>query len=959
MSSSRPPVGDVPSVDPPSRHRSFAWGESPVRTGKAPGLPGELAGRGPELGRLDALLEATRAGCTTSVVFEGEPGLGKTSLLQAAARRAGDCRCLWARGVESESVLAHAGLLQALGPLRAVLAEIPTVQAAALSVALGWTPPEAPADRFLVAAAVLSLLAAEAARGPVVLLIDDLQWLDRESAAALAFSSRRLRHDPVCFVWAGRSGQVPAELVQGLPVVALPGLNHQDARALLRGRVSDRVADRLSDDTGGNPLAMLEITQRLTEAQRVGAAPLPEAPAVGDRLLRLYGEHLNGLSAPARRAVLLTALDRSGNEATVAAALELEQIAVAAALDQATDLGILVHAGGGIEFRHPLIRTAVLSRATAADRRSAHRTLSLVLAADPESIAGTWHRAEAVVGPDRSLALDLVRTAGHTRSRQGYAAASVAMERAAGLTDDPVRQGDWLATAAADAFTAGDAGRARLLAARVLNAPGADRAAGLAQLTLGMLEEYAGSVPAAVELLTSAVGRLDGEQRTEALAELALARFRLNDVAGVADCATAIVAAADQLDPRQRMLADFTSGFAATLTGDPATGGALLSDVIEQIAGPPLRDDPRSLLYLALAGGFLGDPGLVMSLGTHQLNRARARGALGILVPALSLSATARAWLGDHAGAFADAGEAVELGEQLGYAADVAVAQEMLAWQSAARGRHDEARAALQRATVLTDRAGTTSVASHQAITAAFCALCRADPASAATILEARLAADHGVGSMGEPLGVAPDLVEAYLALGRREEAIALADRFSAATPAAAAPWLRALAARCRGLTAPDQTRADLAFQAAFAAHAEAPDHFEAARTRLLYGIQLRRAGQRVRARVQLDTALDAFTGMDLTGWVQRAAAERSATGATARSRRAQTEEALTAQETRVALRAAQGRSTKDIAAALFLSPKTVEHHLTSVYRKRGVRSRAELAASFRPPVPPAEGDLG
>ena len=291
------------------------------------------------------------------------------------------------------------------------------------------------------------------------------------------------------------------------------------------------------DDTGGNPLAMLEIAQRLTDAQRVGAAPLPEAPAVGDRLHHLYGERLGELSAPARRAVLLTALNRSGSSSTVAAALTREELDVATALDEATDLGILVRSGGELGFRHPLLRSAALSQASAAEQRSAHRTLAAVLAADPDSIAGTWHRAEAVVGPDQPLALDLVRLAGHTRSRQGYASASVAMERAAQLSDDPVRIADWLAIAAADAFAAGDTGRTRALAARVLNAPGDDRALGLAQFTLGMLEEYAGSVPASVELLASAAARLDGAERTEALAELALARFRLNDIAGVIDCA--------------------------------------------------------------------------------------------------------------------------------------------------------------------------------------------------------------------------------------------------------------------------------------------------------------------------------------------------------------------------------------------------------------------------------------
>ena len=236
---------------------------------------------------------------------------------------------------------------------------------------------------------------------------------------------------------------------------------------------------------------------------------------------------------------------------------------MASALDEACDLGILVRTRGELGLRHPLLRSAALSQASATDQRSAHRTLAAVLAADPESIAGTWHRAEAVVGPDQSLALDLVRLASHTRSRQGYASASVAMERAALLSSDPVRIAGWLAIAAADAFAAGDTGRTRALAARVLNAPGDDRALGLAQFTLGMLEEYAGSVPASVELLASAAARLDGAERTEALAELALARFRLNDVAGVIGCAMRIGAVADTDDPRQLMLADFTRGFAA------------------------------------------------------------------------------------------------------------------------------------------------------------------------------------------------------------------------------------------------------------------------------------------------------------------------------------------------------------------------------------------------------------
>ena len=941
MSASGPPSDDLPLFHGGTGLRTFAWGKSPSRN--------ELVGRDRELARVRDLLEATRQGITTTLVVEGEPGIGKTTLLEAAERMATDFRCLWVRGVESESVLAHAGLLQVLGPLRERLTEIPGAQATALSLALGWGSAAAPSERFLVAAAVLSMLAGESERAPVLVLVDDVQWVDRESAAALAFAARRLREDPLCFVWAARTGSISPELMQGMPVLTLAGLSRADARALVADRVADGVVERLVDDTGGNPLGILEIARRLTDAQRVGAAPLPDALPVSDRLGVVYERQLTGLSEPAWRAVLLSALNRSGTSATVAAALAREEVDVAAALDEAQDQGVLVRSGAEIGFRHPLLRTSALALATSVEQRSAHRALADVLAADPQSLAATWHRAEAAAGPDKELAQDLVRAADQSRIRQGYAAASAAMERAALLSDDTALAADWIATAAADAFLAGDADRTRSLAARVLDGSGPPRMHGRALFTLGMLEEYAGSVPYAVELLASAAERLDEVDHTWALAELALARFRINDVAGVGECAVRIQKAADRNDPEQRMLSDFTRGIAATLRGDPAAGAALLGDVIDQISYPPLRNDPRSLVFLGLAGGFLGDPGSVIALGSYQLSQVRNRGALGVLVPALALFAAARAWLGDHAGAFADAGEASELADQLGYAADAAVAVEMLAWQSAARGLHDDAQSALDRAKSLTDRAETTGFAAHQALTAAFCALCRADPASAVSILEARIAVDGGVGSMGEPLGVGPYLVEAYLAVGRRDDAVAVAEKFAAVTPEEAPPWLRALVARCRGLTAADEETASEAFEAALAAHADAPDAFETAWTRLLFGARLRRSGQRVKAREQLRTAHDAFAEMDLTACMQRAADELAATGAKPRSRRPQPSEPLTSQETRVALNAAKGMSNKEIAAALFLSPKTVEHHLSSVFRKRGFRSRAELAGSFGP----------
>ena len=271
----------------------------------------------------------------------------------------------------------------------------------------------------------------------------------------------------------------------------------------------------------------------------------------------------------------------------------------------------------------------------------------------------------------------------------------------------------------------------------------------------------------------------------------------------------------------------------------------------------------------------------------------------------------------------------------------------MLAWQLGARGLHDEARESLIRARTLTDRAGTTSAAAHQALTSAFCALCRGDLGEVVSLLEQRRTIDGGVGASGEPLGIAPLLVEAYVGLGRWDGARSLTARYAEATPAAAPPLSIALLRRCQAITADSEVGAQEAFDAAMQAHAAASDPFEAARTRLLYGGRLRRAGQRVAARVELGAARDAFDSMELTHWSTVAAQELAATGATARRGPVAGDVPLTSQETRVALLAARGLSNREIGASLFLSPKTVERHLSSVFRKRGFRSRTELAASF------------
>ena len=935
---------------PPPDSASWAHGRTRgpgLASGESPKAAGGLVGRGEELGRVRALLEAARGGLTGALVVQGEAGIGKTTLLAAAEELADGFTCLWARGVESEAALGHAALLELLTPVRDRLADLPAAQAEALAAALGWGPAGAPGDRYLVAAATLSLLAAAAERAPVLVLVDDLHWVDRESAAALLFAARRLHRDAVAFLFAVRTGSASAVPLEGLSVLPLAGLAPAEAAGLLPARLADPVAARLVEGTRGNPLALSEVAARLTPAQLVGAAPLPDPLPVGARLELVYEPVLAGLSAPAWRAVLLCAAGPEGAAAGLVGALDQDGLDAGAALDEAEERGILVRDGGGVAFRHPLLRSAAWRLATPAQRRAAHLALAGALPGEAARTARNWHLAEAAAGPDDILAGELVAVAEEDRTRRGFAAAAAALERAALLTTDPGLAAERLAAAVGDAFLAGDVERTRTLAARVLEGPAGRDARAQVLYTLGVLEQYAGSVPRAAELLAAAAELADGPQRVWALAELGNTRFRLNDLAGVGEIADRLAEAADPGDPGQRALAAFARGVALTVAGDPAAARPLLTDVLELLQSPPLRDDPRYLINLAVAAGFLGDLRGLVAPFEQRLAETRERGALGVLVPGLALMASGRAWLGDHTGAFADAGEAAELGEQLGYATDTAVAVEMLAWQSAARGLHDDARRALERARALTDRAGTTSVAAHQAITAAFCALCRGDLAEAAALLEARIAADGGIGSLGEPLGVAPTLVEAYVGLGRAADAAALAGRYAAVTAQSPPAATAALVARCRGLTAADEDAAAEAFEAALAAHAQAPDAFEAARTRLLYGARLRRAGRRVAAREQLRAALDAFAAMDLTAWAQRAADELAATGATARPRRPLASEPLTSQETRVALLVARGLSNREVAAALFLSPKTIEHHLASVFRKRGFRSRTELASAF------------
>jgi DNA-binding CsgD family transcriptional regulator len=901
-----------------------------------------LVGREPELARIDRLLADAADGRAGAVVLEGGSGIGKTALLRAATVRARGFTCVTARGIESEAALAHGCLLELLTPLRRRLDDVPPGQAAALATALGWAAAPSAGDRFLVAAGTLALLAAAAEAHPLLVLVDDVHWIDAESAAALLFAARRMRQDRVAFLLAQRPrSPIPLDGLERLPVGELSA---SAAAELLAPLATRAVASRVVEQVGTNPLALLEVTGRLAPAERRGTAPLPAVLPPPGELVGVVEPDLAPLSPAGRTALLLLAASRDGRAGSVAAALDRSGVGAGAALDEAEGLGLLIRSGDALAFRHPLLRSAVWRAATPAQRRAAHGALADT-ARIGDDVTRTWHRAQAATGRDDALADDLVALADRERAQHGLAASSAGLERAADLTTDATRAAERLAAAVTDAFLSGDVGRTRSLAARVLQEGGA-RARATALLALGRMEEHSGSVPTARDLLREAADLAEGRLRTEALTELAVVQHRLGDVEGLGVTAERL-AAAGNTGPEWQALSDWVRGVALLSAGAVEDGRPPLRrgrDLMD--TEPSLRDEPRFLGLAMLALGWLEDVETAVPHVERRMRIARERGALGVLVGALAMSGHGRAqFLADHAGAFADAGEAVELAAHLGYVADAAPAEELLAWEYAARGRHDEAGRHLDRARALVTRAGTADVAAHLALTAAFCALCRGDLAEVAALLEARLAIDGGVGAIGEPLGVAPLLVEAYAAAGRRAEAGDLAARYAEVTRDPV-PGTAALVARCRALGA-DGDEADAAFAESLRLHAEARDGFETPHTRLLYGEWLRRAGRRTAAREQLEAAAGAFRAMDLTLWAQRAEEELRATGRTARPRRTLPEEPLTPQETRIATLAAEGMANREIAAALFLSPKTVEHHLSTVYRKRGLRSRAQLGQLF------------
>lgn len=915
---------------------------------RAAGRTHPFVGRADVLARVDGLRAAAGSGSLAVVVVEGDVGIGKTALAEAASRAAATdgWTVVWVQGVDSDAALAYAGLLDLTSKLRPWLPAVPESQRSALTGALGWTPAELDGERFQVFAATLALLAAAAEVHPLLVIVDDVQWLDRESADAILFAARRATRDRLVLLLTRRRGVAAPVSLEGCTVDRLDGLRVEDATLLLGPGYAPGVVTRLAADTGGNPLALLECDRLLSAVERSGAADLPRALPVPERLARIYGEELADLAPEARFAVRLAAASHDQAVGPVVAALDAARLDAHACLDEAW--GVVRSIDGRFVFRHPLMRFVAWNRATATERRQAHAALAAVLPAGP---ARTWHRAETVVGYDSALSAELAAAADLDRSRRGYAAASAASERAARLTPEEPLAARLLASAAEDAYLAGDGERARQLAAEVLDRTTEPAPRATVLLTLGLLEQRTGTFLRARELLAQVSEIADGQLRIRGLVELAHLCYVFDDRAGAAAAADRAVRAADPADPEQVMLASYLSGASQAFSGRFEDGAALVGRALRLLeTEPSLRDDPRQLPITLMTTYWLRDPRYevdgvsILQIVLRRIAAARERGALGPLAVGLSLASGGLAVFGDHVRAYAMAGEAVDLLDALGYPVEPGVAHEILAVECAARGRHAESTAMLRRAEEIMHRTGFTELRPHLAHAVIDCALSRGDLAQVVAVAEDQIHRFGGGGRQLEPLGVAAWLVQAYVGLGRDAAARDLARRHLELNAGAGHPYVAGMVARCQALVADDLADAESEFERAIACQSEVGDRAELGRTRLLYGMRLRRAGQRVAARVQLREAAAEFTAVDHLAWAERAAGELTATGERVRSRRRPVTLALSSQETRVALLVAQGMTNREVATALFLSPKTVEHHLGSVLRKRGLRSRTELA---------------
>jgi DNA-binding CsgD family transcriptional regulator len=898
-----------------------------------------LLDRQRECAALDGLLENLRSGRGRALVVRGEAGVGKSALLEHMAEAAADMRVARAAGAESEMELAFAGLHQLCAPLLDRLKGLPGPQRDALGVAFGLREGAAP-DRFLVGLAVLTLLSEVAEERPLLCVVDDAQWLDAASTQVLVFAARRLLAEPVGLVFAARD---PGEQFRGLAELEVRGLPERDARTLLRSVVrfglDERVRDRIVTETDGNPLALLELPRGLGTTQLAAGFGLVGAQAVPARIEVGFRRRLAALPADTRSLLLVAAAEPAGDPVLVWRAAERLGIPVSAA-DAAQADGLL-QVGTRVRFRHPLVRSAVYWAAPPPQRRAAHMALAEVTDRDQDPDRRAWHLASAAPGPDEQVAAELERSAGRAQARGSMAAAAAFLQRAVELTGEP--------------------------------APRSERALAAAQASL-----LAGALDAAAELLTiAAAGPLDELQQ----ARTALLRGQIAFASSAgSDAPALLMKAAKQLEPLDAALARQTyleAWYAAMLTGRFAGAGNLHEISRAARSAPPAAGAPRppDLLLDALA--------VLVTEGRAQAGPLLRRAARVFAEEEVTV-AERRRWspvatvaavtVWDEESWHAIVARELQACREAGLLAQLVIWVNAMAIDTTWRGDLAAAASLVAEAEAIAAATGTGYAPLGTAVLAAFGgAEAEAAPLIEAVITDARAAGEvvavqysqwaaailsNGLGHYEKALAEAqaaeqapemlvamwaqPELIEAASRTGQTRLAADALSRLAEATSIGQTDWGQGIYARSRALLS-DGPDAERWYREAVGRLSRTGFRAELARAHLLHGEWLRREGRRAEARVQLRTVHGMFEAMGMQAFAERARRELLATGETVRRRTAGTHSDLTPQEAQIARLARAGLSNPEIAAQLFLSPRTVEYHLAKVFTKLDLTSRRQL----------------
>jgi DNA-binding CsgD family transcriptional regulator len=905
-----------------------------------------LYGRDAERAEIWTLLEDARASKSGALVLRGEAGIGKTALLEDARERAADMHVLRARGVESEFELPYAGLHQLLRPALDHVERLPPPQAAALRAALGLEEGGAH-ERFLVFAACLSLLSELADHGPVLCLVDDAHWLDSSSSDALMFVARRLDAEGVVILFGAREGEVRAFEAPGLPSLVLSGLDADAAGTLLaRGEgvsASQAVRSRLVEQTGGNALALLEMPSTLTRAQLAGDEPLPEALPMSTRVERVFLERVRRLPEATQQLLLVAAADDLESVAVVARAGELIGLGPQA-LDDAERAGLLSLRGKRLVFRHPLVRSAIYAAARQSERWRVHRALAESLAGDAnQADHRAWHLAAASVQPDEDVVQALENAAGRAEERGAHAAAAKALERAAELSLADADRGRRLAEAARCASVAGAddhavalAGRAAALVDEPLVRAGLANARGLAELRRGRPHD-------AATILALAAREVASAHPARALELLLDASWAAAEGAGsdaqvaIRNAAATIVPAAD--DGPARSIADLLTGAEAIAEGDIERARGYLEPAFDWAAD---ASDPRHVFWCGIGALWLGDDARVNELFTRAASLARDRGALGILSLTLRLRGVHHFFAQQFDQTVLECREAVELAREVGAENLMRVPLGILGEVAAIRGDVDAARSFAGEALEQASERGLTLAAAYAGRALAAVDLAEGRWVDCLDRLESLSELRIAGFSSYVVVQTMPDRVEAAVRSGQRDRGVAAMTEFESWAAASGARGAKARLAACRALLAETGDATELYEEALGAGVDLGP--FSLARIQLLYGEHLRRERRRSDARVQLRKALEAFESLRAAPWARRTRSELGATGEKARKRDASTVDQLTPQELQIARFVSEGLTNKEVAAQLFLSPRTIDSHLRNVFSKLGVSSRTQLA---------------